>query len=217
MLSAADLLSTPDTRSPWMLFPLPGKSVAPFLPVLHDGRAALRVQADRSVSILRQRLQPPLPAVGRLRFSWMTDTLPPDADVSTTEGDDSPVRVLLAFDGDRSRLSPRAHRMSELSRMLTGEELPYATLMYVWSPKHPVEAVVSHPRTDRIRKWVLETGSDHLGVWREHERDVRADFIRAFGEEPGPLVSVALMTDTDNTGSRLQAWYGPLLLTADPP
>jgi hypothetical protein len=41
---------------------------------------------------------------------------------------------------------------------------------------------------------------------------VRADFIRAFGEEPGPLVAVALMTDTDNTGSTLRAWYGALRL-----
>ena len=189
----------------------------PFVRVVREGRPALLVRADRSVSILRQRLQPTGQTVGLLRFSWMTDTLPSHADVSTTAGDDSPVRVLLAFDGDRARLSPQAVRMSELSRLLTGEELPYATLMYVWSPRHPVGAIVANPRTDRIRKWVLDTGPEQLGVWRDHERDVRADFVRAFGEEPGPLLSVALMTDTDNTRSRLRAWYGPLQLSAGDP
>ena len=39
-----------------------------------------------------------------------------------------------------------------------------------------------------------------------------ADFRRAFGEEPGRLVAVALMTDTDNTQARAEAWYGPVEL-----
>jgi hypothetical protein len=90
--------------------------------------------------------------------------------------------------------------------------LPYATLSYVWSVDDPAGAVLSNPRTDRIRKLVVESGATHLGQWREYRRDVRADFRRAFGEEPGPLVAVALMTDTDNTGSSLQAWYGAMRL-----
>jgi hypothetical protein len=49
-----------------------------------------------------------------------------------------------------------------------------------------------------------------VGQWQHHQRDVLADFRRVFGEEPGPITSVALMTDTDNTRSRLTAWYGPL-------
>ena len=36
----------------------------------------------------------------------------------------------------------------------------------------------------------------------------------AFGEAPGALQSVAIMTDSDNTRSRAQAWYGPLTLHA---
>ena len=39
------------------------------------------------------------------------------------------------------------------------------------------------------------------------------DFQRAFGEAPGPLTSIALMTDTDNTASSAEAWYGPVTLT----
>jgi len=41
---------------------------------------------------------------------------------------------------------------------------------------------------------------------------VAADFRRAFGEEPGPLVAIAVMTDSDNTRSRSRAWYGPVRL-----
>jgi len=58
----------------------------------------------------------------------------------------------------------------------------------------------------------VETGEQSLGQWLRYERNVRADFVRAFGEEPGPLLAIALMTDTDNTSSKLQAWYGSLIL-----
>jgi hypothetical protein len=46
--------------------------------------------------------------------------------------------------------------------------------------------------------------------WRRYERDVRADYEKAFGEAPGPLVGVAIMTDSDNTRSNVRAWYGDI-------
>lgn len=133
-------------------------------------------------------------------------------DLTDAQVEDSPVRLVLAFDGDRSRLSPRTHRLSELTQLLTGEPLPFATLAYVWSNTEPVGTIVVNPRTERIRELVVESGADHLGRWRDHERDVYADYLQAFGEPSGNLVALALMTDTDNTQSRLTAWYGALTL-----
>jgi hypothetical protein len=206
------LFSTPVTGVPWEPFFFPGKRYRVFEPAQVQERAALRVRAKSSVSILRQRFEPALGGVGRLSFSWRVDGLPRDADLSVSALADSPVRVVLAFDGDRTRWAPRNHRLSEMSRLLTGEELPYASLVYVWSRKDPPGTVVVNPRTDRIRKLVLDSGSVNVGRWRDHVRDVRADFRLAFGEDPGPLRLVALMTDTDNTESELTAWYGTLKL-----
>lgn len=212
--AAADLFQTPPGGSDWAVFRLPGKVSVPFEAVSRMGRPALQVQAERSVSVLRRQFEPGLLAPGLLAFAWKVDALPEGADLKDAEATDAPVRILLAFEGDRANWSSRTHRLSELSRLLTGEPLPYATLSYVWSRDDPVETVLHNPRTDRIRKLVVDSGTEHLGRWRDHRRDVRADFIRAFGEPPGPLVAVALMTDTDNTSSSLNAWYGPLRLEA---
>lgn len=211
-LAVGSLLHTPSGGENWQPMYLPGKRFAGFERTDLQGRPSLSVKADRSVSILRQRFAPSLTDFGQLAFSWKVDALPEGADLSDTEHADAAVRILLAFDGDRSKWSPRNHRLSEMSRLLTGEELPYATLAYVWSNHGEPGSVIVNPRTDRIRKLVVESGAGQLGHWRDYRRDVRADFIKAFGEEPGPLVAVALMTDTDNTRSRLRAWYGPLTL-----
>ncbi len=162
--------------------------------------------------MLRQTIRVEPGDLSHLTFSWKVPALIPGANMTERETDDSPVRVLLAFEGDRSTFSAKNAMLSELAHVLTGEPMPYATLMYVWGNERPVGSVIINPRTDRIRKLVLESGPAHLGRWLEYERDIRADYEKAFGEAPGALVGIGIMTDTDNTQQQTQAWYGPLTL-----
>jgi hypothetical protein len=198
----------------WKHQPLPGKKEVEFVPVRLDGRDALAATAESAASVVRNKVRVEAADLDKLRFSWKVPQQIADADLATREADDSPVRVILAFDGDRSRFSTRDSLLSELMRSLTGEEMPYATLMYVWCNKRPAGTVINSPRTDRIRKFVLESGGGKLNQWLDYERDIRADYIKAFGEPPGALVGIALMTDSDNTKSTARAWYGPLQFTA---
>jgi hypothetical protein len=82
--------------------------------------------------------------------------------------------------------------------------------MYVWCNHRAPGTVIVHPRSSRVRAIVVESGAGRLGQWTSYTRDVRADYERAFGELPGKLTGVALMTDSDNTHTKAQAWYGPL-------
>lgn len=197
---------------PWTHQAFPGKRATHFEYVRLDGRDAIAVHADRSASMLRQgtRIEPA--ALGHVRFSWRVPALIPGADLAVAAKDDTPVRVVLAFDGDRSRLSARDAALSELARAVTGEEMPYATLMYVWSGHRAAGTVMRSPRTDRIRRLVVESGPMRLDQWIDYERDIRADYELAFGEPPGALIGIGIMSDSDNTGSRTQAWYGPVRL-----
>ena len=58
---------------------------------------------------------------------------------------------------------------------------------------------------------VAESGREKLGVWQDQSRDIYADFVRAFGEAPGRITSIAIMTDTDNTGENVHAYYGDMV------
>jgi hypothetical protein len=150
--------------------------------------------------------------LGSVRFSWKVPELIAGADLAARDADDSPVRVVLFFEGDRSRFSARDAMMAELVRAVTGEEMPYATLMYVWCNRRAPGSLISNPRTERVRTMVVESGTRNLNHWLDYDRNIRADYERAFGEAPGALIGVGIMTDSDNTRSTAQAWYGPVRL-----
>jgi hypothetical protein len=212
-VSSSESPSGPATPG-WEVLNFPGKARTEFVQVRKDGRDAVMALARSSVSMKRLRLDVPPESLGAVRFSWMVPQLIEQADMARRDLDDSPARIVLVFDGDRSRFTPAEAMMSELARTLTGEEMPYATLMYVWCNRRAPGEVITNPRTSRIRKVVVESGAANLGRWLDYERDVRADYIRAFGEPPGALRGVALMTDSDNTRSVTRAWYGAVRLSA---
>ena len=196
----------------WHHTAFPGKKASRYSVVKLDGRNAMAVQADSSASMLRQKLRVEPADLHQLRFSWKVPALIKAADLTQRDLGDSPVRIVLAFEGDRSKFSAKNAMLSELAHALTGEPLPYATLMYVWCNNREAGSVIVNSRTDRIRKLVMESGPRNLGQWLDYERDIRADFEKAFGEAPGALLAVGIMTDSDNTQSTAQAWYGPVKL-----
>jgi hypothetical protein len=200
----------PQDKAQWEAVALPGKLRTAFKLEKQGHRHVMQAHAQSSASLLRQRVMVAPEKLGRLRFEWQVENLMAEADMAERERGDSPVRLILAFDGDRSRLSAKNAMLSDLSEALTGEPLPYATLMYVWSNHRAVDSVIVNPGTDRVRKMVVESGPGHLMQWRRYERDVRADFEKAFGETPGALVGVAIMTDSDNTRGNVRAWYGDI-------
>ena len=139
----------------------------------------------------------------------------PNASVADIDREDAVARVIFGFTGDIDKLPLRTRMKFELAQALTGETPPYATLMYVWDTRLPVGTVVINPRSDRIRKIVVDSGPAELRRWREHRRDLAADFRLAFGEEPGALTSMAVMTDSDNVRGSAHTWYGPVELLND--
>lgn len=205
----------PDEVLPgWREFVLPGKRSTRYLSVLEDGRPVVRARADASASMLRRRVRVESEQLGSVEFSWRAPALISGADLTDADASDSPVRIVLAFDGDHARLSARNRMLFELAEVVSGETPPFATLMYVWDNKAPPESVIASRRTDRVRKIVLESGAERRGRWLHYRRDVAADFQRAFGEAPGALVGVGLMTDTDNTRTSVEANYGEVRLLA---
>lgn len=186
----------------------------------HAGRPALMAEAMGSNSTLNLLLTPPPGALPkRLHFSLFVPALNPSFDLSQKGEDDAVARLILSFDGDRynGTWQARDHIVSELSGLIAGKPLPYASIMYVWDNRYPAGTVIPNPYTSRIRQIVVESGTDRLNQWVDFDRDVDADFRKAFGEAPGQMIGLGLMTDSNNSGAAITAWYGPLELTLSAP
>ena len=183
--------------------------------VVRDGdRKVLHARAASSATGLRCAVQIDPSLFGRLRFSWRVRAAPGHADVGVAEHDDCPARLVLAFGGDDTRMPLRDRLFFEQVELFTGQRLPFATLMYVWDGgKHALESVHRNHRTARIQYLTVESGATRAGHWLHYERDVAADYQRVFGEAPGPITGVGVLTDADALKTEMEAWYGDITLS----
>ena len=90
-------------------------------------------------------------------------------------------------------------------------------LTYVWSATLPVGAETESPNTDKVKVVVLESGESRLGEWIWDEVDAYEDYKRLYGGEPRPIKYIAVITDSDNTGTFVQADYDDFMFLQVPP
>jgi hypothetical protein len=101
-----------------------------------------------------------------------------------------------------------------VAEAISGHPLPYAELMYIWGAKVPPESTTVSTLTSRIRMIAVSSDEEGAGRWQSYRRNLAEDYRRVFGEEPGHVTAIELMTDTDNTGAVTETFYGDLSLSA---
>lgn len=176
----------------------------------HEGRTVVFARARGSASGLVLPISIDLREYPILQWRWNVSSLIVGADNTQRQTEDSPVRIVIAFDGDKSKLPLEERLFAEQFKAFTQQEFPYALLMYIWENRAPVGAVIENLNTSRIKMIVADSGEAKVGAWREHTRNVYEDYKRAFGEEPPRVRSIAIMTDSDNTGGDAEAYYGDI-------
>jgi hypothetical protein len=173
-------------------------------------QVVVHAYAERAASGMKQRVAINTEQRPIISWRWRVTRLIEGADSTDRHAEDSPVRLLLFFDGDRRSLPLAEQAKMDLARIVSGREMPYATLMYIWENRLPVGEVIPSSHTSRVRMIVAGSGRERLGRWKDFERNVVEDFRRAYGEPPGPLIGIGIMTDTDNTGGVIDAYYGDI-------
>ncbi len=153
--------------------------------VEEDGNRFLRAYADKQevqIGISRSVQPQQFPA---LRWRWRVKQLPTGADERAEKTNDSAAGVYVVFD---STLLPRA-------------------IKYVWSSSLPVGTRMQSPVYWRARVVVLQSGTAHVGAWQREVINFYQDYKDFFGEEPGKVIGIAVLTDSDTTKSIAEANY----------
>lgn len=164
--------------------------------VEEDGNRFLHAYANKQdVQIgLEHRLQPRDYPV--LRWRWRATKLPRGANERVKATNDSAAAVYVVFD---NRILPRA-------------------IKYVWSASLPAGTQFDSPVYWRGKVVVLQHGPAAAGEWREETVNYYEDYKEMFGFEPGEVVGIALLTDSDAVESEAEAAYDDFrLLPATPP
>jgi hypothetical protein len=182
--------------------------------VADEGVVVLRASAKGSASILAWRTDFDPRAFPMLSWRWKVTKSIAGADTRARRSEDSPARVMISFSGNAASLKAGDRAAGALAEAISGHALPYAVLMYIWGAKVPPESTTVSALTSRIRMIAVSSDDEGAGRWQSYRRNLADDYRRVFGEEPGRVTAIELMTDTDNTGAVAETFYGDLTLAA---
>lgn len=181
-----------------------------------DGTVVVRADSENAASALLYPVTIDLTKTPILQWRWKVENILENGNALSKEGDDYPARLYVLFDVSTDDLSFFEALKIETYRLFYGQYPPLAAINYLWANSQPVGELIANSYSERVQMYVVQSGKEKLGQWLEQERNVYADYVRAFGE-PVPKVSgIAIMTDTDNTAERATAYYGDIRLLPAP-
>jgi len=163
--------------------------------VRDDGRTVVKAVSRGTASGLFKKVKLNPERFRYLRWSWKISGTVKNGDETTKAGDDYAARVYVVFPG-RFFWQTRAINYIWANRLARGSALPNAF-------------------TSHAMMLAVESGPERAGQWLTEERDILADYRRLFGDEPREIGTIAIMTDTDNTGGEATAWYGAIMLSTE--
>ena len=161
-----------------------------------DGTRVVKAVSRGAASILFREQRIDLQQTPYLEWRWRVENVIEGAAEREKRGDDYPARVYVVREGGLFAWRTRS-------------------VNYVWSSNQPVGAEWPNAYTDQAHMVAVRSGPAEAGGWVEERHNVLDDFRRLFGEEIRHVDGVALMTDTDDTGSEATAFYGDIRFTSE--
>ncbi len=156
-----------------------------------NGQLALQAVSNAAASGRYREIDIDLSKTPMLHWSWMANNTILNINERTRSGDDYAARVYVVFSGGMAFWRTRA-------------------INYVWSSNELINTHWPSAYTSNVRMIAVQSGQKRLSEWINERRNVRTDYRRLFGEEPDKINAVAIMTDTDNSGASVKAWYGDI-------
>ena len=155
-------------------------------PCLHLKSASASFALERSVDV-------DLAQMPYLTWSWKVGQLPPNGDFRRAATDDQAAQVLVAF-GDRRILS------------------------YIWdstAPKGTVQNASFIPLV-HVFDIVCESGAADANRWIAENRNVAADYQRAYGKPPSRVKGLRIQINSQHTGATAESFFGEVAFRSAP-
>ena len=162
-----------------------------------DGERVLQAISRNSASGLYKKIRIDLHKYPYLNWRWRIENRIETDDERTRAGDDYAARIYLVVDGGLLFWKTRA-------------------LSYVWAKQAEKGTVWNNAYAGKsARMMALKSALDSTAAWYTEKRNVYEDLKQVFGEDIPAIDAVALMTDTDDSGSSALSYYAEIYFSAE--
>ena len=163
-----------------------------------DGREAVHAVCDEGTAsglFLREDID--LTETPIVEWEWRVDGTFSEIDEKVKEGDDYPARLYAVDEHTIARWRTRA-------------------INYVWASEQPRGSVWENAYQSRATMVAVQSGAPaQSGQWQSQRRNLREDFSEFHDRDLDSISALAIMTDCDDVGEPVEAWYGEIRLLAE--
>lgn len=160
---------------------------------------AVHLRSERASFALYRDLVVGLDEFPILSWSWKVARLPTGGDVRRADRDDQAAQIYVIF--------PRWPSPRTQSDVIG----------YVWDTTAPKGSTLASPKATNVKIVVVQSGPERLGNWERERRNVARDYQALFGRRPPRVGTIAIMIDTNETGSVAEATVGDLMFARATP
>ena len=156
-----------------------------------DEKSVLESYSSNSASGLLKKVEIDLRKTPFINWSWkVKDTLATNNERAKS-GDDFSARIYVVFSDGSFFWQTK-------------------TLNYVWANHADVGYHWPNPYTKNAQMIAIQTGNDKSDQWQAERRNVLEDIQTIFGKKITDIKAIAIMSDTDQTGTTAEAWFGDI-------
>jgi len=162
-----------------------------------DGAMVLKADSRDAASGLFKEQRIDLEQTPFLNWSWRITNHLEGLNEQSKAGDDYAARIYVVVKGGLAFWQTKA-------------------INYVWASNTSKDKVWPNAFAgDHAMMTAVRGPESALNVWYSEKRNVRADLQKLLGEDFRFIDAVALMTDTDNGGGQVSAFYGDIWFSQD--
>ncbi|MBW2638236.1 MAG: DUF3047 domain-containing protein [Deltaproteobacteria bacterium] len=190
-----------DTLDGWKPYKFPKIERQSSYSIVQEGSASyLRAESNASASALLYKTPFDITRYNKVRWRWKIENVYEKRNAAEKTGDDYPIRIYIIFEYDPDDASFAERITYGLAKTFYGEYPPHSSLNYIWGNKPQEKKIITSTYTDRAKMIVMESGVEKAKTWVDEEVNILDDYKKAFGKQPPSTASIAIMSDSDNTG-----------------
>jgi hypothetical protein len=179
----------------------------------HQGDVVVQARSHAAASGLIRKLRFNVRKHAWLSWRWKIEHVLDKGDLRAKQGDDYAARIYVAFEFETQQASLWERIAHAVACTSAGRELPGTMLTYIWANRAPQGTVADNPYSEQVKMIALRSGNAKANQWIYEKRNIAEDYRRVFGRQPPPVMGIAIMTDTDNTGESATAYFGDIILS----